>query len=128
MLVRFLAVTATIVLAAAALALAQTAYPSRMIKIVAPFPAGAPVDSGARLVADRLEKAWGQTVLVENRAGGGGVLGSNVVAKAAPDGYTLLFTSSSPLACAPPAARGGPGAVRRNRAESRYRAAMRRRA
>src|SRR5436190_18620989 len=76
-------------------------YPNRIIKIIAPFPAGAPVDSGARLVADRLEKAWGQSVIVENRGGGGGIVGTNAVAKAAPDGYTLLFTSTSPLAAAP---------------------------
>src|SRR5262249_36805000 len=70
-------------------------------KIIAPFPAGAPADSIARLVADQLEKAWRQTVIVENRAGGGGILGAAAVAKADPDGYTLLFTSSSPLASAP---------------------------
>ncbi len=100
MTVRFRAAIAAIVLCAAAPVSAQT-YPSRTIKIIAPFPAGAPVDSGARLVADRLEKAWGQSVIVENRGGGGGIVGTNAVAKAAADGYTLLFTSTSPLAAAP---------------------------
>ena len=96
MLLRLLAVIAALLLSAPGPALAQTAYPTRTIKIIAPFPAGAPVDSGARLVADRLEKAWGQPVIVENRGGGGGIVGTNAVAKAAPDGYTLLFTSTSP--------------------------------
>jgi len=80
---------------------AQSAYPSRTIKIIAPFPAGAPVDSVARLIGDRLERAWGQPVVIENRGGGGGIVGTNAVAKAAPDGYTLLLTSTSPLAAAP---------------------------
>jgi tripartite-type tricarboxylate transporter receptor subunit TctC len=100
MTVRFLAAIAAILLSASVPASAQT-YPNRTIKIVAPFPAGAPADSMARLVADRLEKAWGQPVVVENRGGGGGVIGAAMVAKADPDGYTLLFTSSSPLASAP---------------------------
>jgi len=97
---RVLMVVAALALCAGAPASAQT-YPNRIIKIIAPFPAGAPVDSGARLVADRLEKAWGQSIIVENRGGGGGIVGTNAVAKAAPDGYTLLFTSTSPLAAAP---------------------------
>src|SRR5215467_6749978 len=104
MTVRRPAAIAAIVAAALAVgtpAVAQTGYPSRTIKIVAPFPAGAPVDSVARLVADRLEKAWGQPVVVENRPGGGGIVGTNAAAKSAPDGYTLLFTSTSPLAAAP---------------------------
>ena len=88
-------------LIAAAPALGQDAYPSRTIKIIAPFPAGAPVDSVARLIADRLERAWGQPVVVENRGGGGGVVGTNAVAKSPPDGYTLLLTSTSPIAAAP---------------------------
>jgi len=97
---------AIVVIVAAALgagtaASAQSGYPNRTIKIVAPFPAGAPVDSVARLVADRLEKAWGQPVVVENRPGGGGIVGTNAAAKSAADGYTLLFTSTSPLAAAP---------------------------
>src|SRR5262245_36392764 len=94
------AIAATAFLAVAP-ASGQETYPSRTIKIIAPFPAGAPVDSVARLIADRLERAWGQPVVVENRGGGGGIVGTNAVAKAAPDGYTLLFTSTSPLAAAP---------------------------
>jgi tripartite-type tricarboxylate transporter receptor subunit TctC len=87
--------------AVAAPSWAQETYPERAIKIVSPFPAGAPVDSVARLIADKLDKAWGRAVVAENRPGGGGIVGTNAVAKAAPDGYTLLFTSTSPIAAAP---------------------------
>jgi tripartite-type tricarboxylate transporter receptor subunit TctC len=89
------------VLIAVAPASGQEVYPSRTIKIIAPFPAGAPVDSVARLIADRLERAWGQPVVVENRGGGGGIVGTNAVAKSPPDGYALLLTSTSPIAAAP---------------------------
>jgi tripartite-type tricarboxylate transporter receptor subunit TctC len=101
MMVRLIAAIAATVLLALAPASGQENYPSRTIKIIAPFPAGAPVDSVARLIADRLEKAWGQPTIVENRGGGGGIVGTNAVAKAAPDGYTLLLTSTSPIAAAP---------------------------
>ncbi len=100
MLRLFVAIWAT-VLVAVAPAAGQEAFPNRTIKIVAPFPAGAPVDSVARLIADRLERSWGQPVVVENRGGGGGIVGTNAVAKSAPDGYTLLLTSTSPIAAAP---------------------------
>ena len=74
---------------------AQT-YPTRLIKIVAPFPAGGPTDVLARLMADELSTALGQPVMVENRpAGAGGTLGVRVVAGAEPDGYTLLLDASS---------------------------------
>jgi tripartite-type tricarboxylate transporter receptor subunit TctC len=68
----------------------QPAYPSKPIKIVAPVQPGGGVDLVARTVADRLGKALGQPIVVENQSGGGGVVGSMATARAAPDGYTLM--------------------------------------
>ena len=80
-------------------ALAQDNYPSKLIKLVVPVPPGASTDSIARLLAQRLGPKLNQTVLVENRAGGaGGNVGSESVANAEADGYTLLFAASGPLA------------------------------
>jgi len=75
--------------ACAGSALAQT-YPSKPIKLIVPFPAGATTDIVGRLVASRMSETIGQPVVVENRAGAGGQLGAEVVAKAPPDGYTIL--------------------------------------
>ncbi len=68
-------------------------YPDRLIKLVAPFPAGGVVDVLARKLGDELSKSLGQTVIIENRPGAGGNIGADAVAKSAPDGYTLLMTS-----------------------------------
>jgi len=70
---------------------AQERYPSRTIRVIVPFPAGATTDMLARLFAQRLGDSLGQTVVVENVGGGGGSIGADQVAKASPDGYTLLF-------------------------------------
>ena len=80
---------------------AQTTYPDKPVRIVNPFPPGSPIDFAGRLLVERLGKAWGKPVLLESRSGAGGTIGTNFVAKSAPDGYTLLVTSSSPLAVAP---------------------------
>jgi len=74
----------------AAGALAQGAYPTRPIRIIAPVQPGGGVDLVARQVGDRLSKAFGQPVIVENQSGGGGIVGSQATARAAPDGYTLM--------------------------------------
>ena len=78
---------------AASGAVAQS-YPARPVRIVVPFPPGASVDFVARVVAQKLTDAWGQTVLVENRAGGNSSIGSQFVSQQAPDGYTMLVNAS----------------------------------
>ena len=70
-------------------------YPNRAVRLVVPFPAGGPADALGRVLADQLNKMWGQPVIIENRGGAGGNLGAEVVARAAPDGYTLLLNASS---------------------------------
>ena len=70
---------------------AQDAWPAKTIKIIAPVQPGGGVDLVARLVADRLGKVLGQSIIVENMSGGGGIVGSQAAARAAPDGYTLML-------------------------------------
>ncbi|MEI7803722.1 MAG: tripartite tricarboxylate transporter substrate binding protein [Hyphomicrobiales bacterium] len=72
-------------------------YPDRPIRLIAPFPAGGLADVLARAVGDEMSKSLGQPVIVENRAGAGGNVGADAVAKAAPDGYTLLMSSAGIL-------------------------------
>jgi len=72
-------------------------YPTRPIKIIVPYPAGATTDAMARMVAEKMREKLGQIVIVENRAGAGGNIGADAVAKAAPDGYTLLLSAAGPL-------------------------------
>jgi tripartite-type tricarboxylate transporter receptor subunit TctC len=83
------------VLAAAANAAAQDAWPNRQIRMVVPLPAGASVDVIGRLVAAKLGERLGQTVVIENRAGASGAIGADAVAKAAPDGYTLGMATTT---------------------------------
>src|SRR3989441_4983257 len=77
------------------------AYPNRPIRLIVPFPPGGSSDSVARVVVQKFSEGLGQPVVIENRPGVGGLLGSEAVAKAAPDGYTLLLGSVSSLAVAP---------------------------
>jgi tripartite-type tricarboxylate transporter receptor subunit TctC len=74
-------------------AFAQQNYPQKPIRYVVPFPAGGIADVFARIIGGRIGEAWGQPVVVENRAGAGGNIGAEIVAKSTPDGYTLLMGS-----------------------------------
>ncbi len=81
-------------------ALAADAYPAKAVRIVVAFAAGGSTDLLARSVAQRLNEAWKTPVIVDNRAGGGGIVGSDYVAKSAPDGYTLLLGTNTTNAVA----------------------------
>src|SRR3954471_20004624 len=91
------AVSVATLLSAAAGALAQDSYPNRLIRIVVPAPPGTVLDSLPRFVADKLAARWKQPVIIENRPGAAQNIGAEAVAKAAPDGYTLLATPEGRL-------------------------------
>jgi tripartite-type tricarboxylate transporter receptor subunit TctC len=76
----------------AASAWSQVTYPSQPLRFIVPYPAGGATDALARLVAQKLQDAWQQTVVVENKPGAGGTIGANLVAKGPTDGHTVLFT------------------------------------
>jgi tripartite-type tricarboxylate transporter receptor subunit TctC len=93
----------------AALALIQTlspsalaqSYPSRTIRVIVPFSPGGASDTAGRIIGQKLSERWGQQVVVDNRPGAGGTIGTGIAAKAPPDGYTLLLGSSTELAVNP---------------------------
>src|SRR5271169_162071 len=78
-------------------AVAQEVYPNRAVHIVVPFPAGGPSDVLARIIGERMSADFGQAVVVDNRPGANTLIGAQLVAKAAPDGYTLLMAIDSTL-------------------------------
>src|SRR3979409_2159694 len=80
---------------------AQDAYPNRAIKLIVPFAAGGNTDVVGRLTASYMQKALNVNVVVENRAGAGGINGTDAVAKAAPDGYTLCICGIGPITVSP---------------------------
>ncbi len=92
----FLALTAALV-ALPALA----AYPDRPIRLIMPYPAGGSIDTAGRAVATRLADAFGQQIVIDNRTGAGGVIGTETAAHAAPDGYTLVIGGTGTLALSP---------------------------
>ena len=87
-------IAAAITMCAATLAGAQN-YPAKAVRIIVPFAPGGATDIVTRIVAQKLTESWGQTVVVDNRAGAGGNIGADLAAKAVPDGYTLFMPSGS---------------------------------
>src|SRR5687767_7441906 len=92
--------TAVLLLVLAGPAVAQD-YPTRTVTLIVPYPPGGGVDAMARIVADKLSVALGQQVVVDNRGGGSGLIGTRVVQKAAPDGYTLLLGHTGTISINP---------------------------
>lgn len=95
MILRLLGLLATLIALGPAAVPAHAAWPERPIRLIVPFPPGGPNDVVARLVAESLSQSLGQAVVVDNRAGAGGTIGSEAGARAAPDGYTLTLGSTS---------------------------------
>jgi tripartite-type tricarboxylate transporter receptor subunit TctC len=89
-----LAALAALAMLAAPLVQAQH-YPDRTVRVIIPFPPGGTLDAVGRAIAQKLSEQMGQTFIIENRPGGNGIIGADAVAKAAPDGYTLLFNAST---------------------------------
>jgi len=87
-----LATLASVALLGAGTAQAQAVYPSQTIKFIVPYPAGGATDALARMVAQKLQDSWQQSVVVENKPGAGGTIGANLVAKGPADGHTVLFS------------------------------------
>ncbi|WP_280191936.1 Bug family tripartite tricarboxylate transporter substrate binding protein [Delftia sp. PS-11] len=100
--IQTLAVAACALSGAAALpALAQSGWPAHPVRLIVPFPASGATDLVARVVTQRMSQELGQQMVIDNRPGAGGTIGTGEAAKAAPDGYTLLFTTSSTHAISP---------------------------
>jgi tripartite-type tricarboxylate transporter receptor subunit TctC len=85
----------------APIVMGQQAYPNKPVRIIVPYPPGGTADIVGRTIAEKLGVIWGQSVIVENRAGAGGTIGVDAAAKAAPDGYTMVLGVTGPLTIAP---------------------------
>ena len=79
-------------------AVAQTVYPERTLRMIVPFAAGSATDSSARIFSVQMVSQIGQQIVVDNRAGAGGAIGMQALAKSAPDGYTIAYAGAGPLA------------------------------
>ncbi len=93
--------SAALLLLALPLAHAAEIYPSKPLRVVITFPAGGPTDVIVRLFTQRLTDAWGHPVIIDNRGGAGGIVGTEVVAHAAPDGYTFLVGTAGGMTINP---------------------------
>jgi tripartite-type tricarboxylate transporter receptor subunit TctC len=98
---RLLLLLGALVAALAAGALHAQPYPNKPVKVIVPWPPGQATDLAARIVAEKLATQLGQSFVIENKPGAGGAIGTEAVAKAAPDGYTLLAASSGPISIMP---------------------------
>ena len=92
---RAAAAIATALALAVPIAASAQAWPAKPVKIIVPFAAGGPADIYARAIGEKLSAALGQSFVVENKPGGGSIVGTDIVAKSAPDGYTLLMMSNT---------------------------------
>jgi tripartite-type tricarboxylate transporter receptor subunit TctC len=97
---RVIASVALVALATAGSAMAQ-AWPAKPIRIIVPYAPGGPFDEVARILSQRMNESWGQPVMVENRSGAGGSIAAELVARSAPDGYTLLHGNAGPITINP---------------------------
>src|ERR1700754_1725228 len=97
--IRFSVIAAALLVATGA-ALAQT-WPQRPVKVIVPFAAGGNIDVMGRIAAQRLSEGLGQQFVIENRVGGNGIIATEAVARSAPDGYTLLWASTSVITILP---------------------------
>ncbi len=108
---------ACVLFTACAATAAEPQYPARPVRMIVPFAPGGPTDTMGRILAQKLTEAFGQQVVVDNRAGAGGNIGMGIAANALPDGYTLLIVSSSFVV--------NPGSVQENSCTIRTRASSR---
>jgi tripartite-type tricarboxylate transporter receptor subunit TctC len=98
---RKLALALLLILAGATMPAKADNYPSRPIRLIVPFAAGGAADSVARIIGKRVGDALGQTFVIEDRGGGGGIIGTELVKNADADGYTLLLGQSGPISINP---------------------------
>jgi tripartite-type tricarboxylate transporter receptor subunit TctC len=98
---RLLRTVSTVILSALAVSAVADDYPNKAIRLIMPYPIGGSIDIAGRMVAQRLADNLGQAVVVDNRTGAGGIVGTETGARAAPDGYTVLMGGTGTLALSP---------------------------